>query len=542
MKNTVYRISKRLFITRQLTSKIENKLRIFYPSNRSSVINKTAEYLIGLYITGIMILFSLYMFSEISVYYSVLVGIVIYVVFQEKLNEDFEKFEYKLLEQLLKFVEDIKFKFQFDGMLEQSLIDAISDSDYEMSVHGQKIYECLMESYYHEKQGYIDISPNHFFLNFYFLCEAVLLYGDKKENGISIFLKNLGYLKEEINVELLKRSRLKGNFLGLKAISIIPLFAIGPIEKWASYNIPELKEAFQGEFGIFSTVSLCLLSVMSYKLVNLLKYGSRSKSPSALIKRLVNINFIKSMLRGYVGLNIKSSAAINNVLHEVAYVYDIFEYTLRRFLIATVTFIITSVFMFSGYFSMNRTGFNLFICIALILFITFLAFHISVWVLKVKKQLILMEREEEIVRFQNIILMMMYMDKVTIEQIILEMERFARVFKSLLENISDRYTYKGKEVFREAKEKSGFRPFERLMDGFIACDDTYIYEAFDDLEKDRQYFLDRHRQENERIIENKTVIAKTLSFVPLCAVILVKLIIPFVTYGLSALQTTDLMI
>ena len=132
------------------------------------------------------------------------------------------------------------------------------------------------------------------------------------------------------------------------------------------------------------------------------------------------------------------------------------------------------------------------------------------------------------------------MDKITIEQIISEMERFARVFKGLLENISDRYTYKGNEVFKEAKEKSGFRPFERLMDGFIACDDTYIYEAFDDLEKDRQYFLDRHKQENERIIENKTVMAKTLSFVPLCAVIIIKLIIPFVIYGINALQTTDL--
>lgn len=540
MKNTVYKISKKFYLTKQLTNNIENRLRIFYPSNRSSIINKTAEYLIGLYITGIFILAGLYVFSEISVYYSVLAGIVIYVIFQEKLNEDFEKFEYRLLEQLLKFVEDIKFRFQFDGMLEQSLIDAISDSDYEISVHGQKIYECLMESYYHEKQEYIDISPNHFFLNFYFLCEAVLLYGDKKEKGVSVFLKNLGYLKEEINVELLKRSKIKGNFLGLKAISIIPLFAMGPIEKWASYNIPELKESFQSEFGIFSTIFLCLVSIMAYKTVNLLKYGSKSKSPSGLIKTLANIKSVKAILRGYVNFNIKSSVSINHILQEVAYKYDIFEYTLRRFIVAGITFVITSVFMISGYFAMSRTIFNLIICIAFILIITFFAFHISVWILKIKKQLILIEREEEIVRFQNIILMMMYMDKITIEQIISEMERFARVFKGLLENISDRYTYKGNEVFKEAKEKSGFRPFERLMDGFIACDDTYIYEAFDDLEKDRQYFLDRHKQENERIIENKTVMAKTLSFVPLCAVIIIKLIIPFVIYGINALQTTDL--
>ena len=77
--------------------------------------------------------------------------------------------------------------------------------------------------------------------------------------------------------------------------------------------------------------------------------------------------------------------------------------------------------------------------------------------------------------------------------------------------------------------------------GFMACEDTYICVAFDDLEKDRRYFIDRHKQENERIISDKTVIAKTISFIPLCGVIILKLIIPFVLYGMSALQTTDLM-
>ena len=164
---------------------------------------------------------------------------------------------------------------------------------------------------------------------------------------------------------------------------------------------------------------------------------------------------------------------------------------------------------------------------------------LSVFVLKMKKQILLLEREEEIVRFQNIILMMMHMDKITIEQILSEMERFARVFKKILGMIMDKYTYKGKEVFIEAKESSGFRPFQRLMDGFVACDDTYIYQAFDDLEKDRRYFLDRHKQENERIVDDKTTIAKTISFLPLCAVISFKLIIPFIMQGLSSLGMTE---
>lgn len=537
MKNIVYRISKGNFITRNLVKKIEAKLNILYPSNKSSIIKRTDKYLCRLYISGILCFLLLWMFAEISLYYSVITGIVIYVIFQEKINDDFYKLEYKLLKELLKFVEDIKFKFQFDGMLEQAIIDAINDADFEMSVHGQKIYECLMEAYYHEKQEYIDISPNHFFLTFYSLCETVMLYGDKKGNDGSLFLKNLGYLKEEINIELLKRSKTNGNFIGLKAISIIPLFFIKPIEVWAKFNIPELASSYDGQLGIITTIVLGFISIFSYKVVNIMKYGSAKKSPSLLIKRLAKNKYIDKFVRAYISFNIKSMSKVNELLEEIAYEYSIVEYTIYRFIVAMVTFFI-SVAVFITVLDID--GGRLYgISFLLATTLSIFTYSLSVFVLKMKKQILLLEREEEIVRFQNIILMMMHMDKITIEQILSEMERFARVFKKILGMIMDKYTYKGKEVFIEAKESSGFRPFQRLMDGFVACDDTYIYQAFDDLEKDRRYFLDRHRQENERIVDDKTTIAKTISFLPLCAVISFKLIIPFIMQGLSSLGMTE---
>lgn len=537
MKNIVYRISKGNFITRNLVKKIEAKLNILYPSNKSSIIKRTDKYLCRLYISGILCFLLLWMFAEISLYYSVITGIVIYVIFQEKINDDFYKLEYKLLKELLKFVEDIKFKFQFDGMLEQAIIDAINDADFEMSVHGQKIYECLMEAYYHEKQEYIDISPNHFFLTFYSLCETVMLYGDKKGNDGSLFLKNLGYLKEEINIELLKRSKTNGNFIGLKAISIIPLFFIKPIEVWAKFNIPELASSYDGQLGIITTIVLGFISIFSYKVVNVMKYGSAKKSPSLLIKRLAKNKYIDKFVRAYISFNIKSMSKVNELLEEIAYEYSIVEYTIYRFIVAMVTFFI-SVAVFITVLDID--GGRLYgISFLLAMTLSIFTYSLSVFVLKMKKQILLLEREEEIVRFQNIILMMMHMDKITIEQILSEMERFARVFKKILGMIMDKYTYKGKEVFIEAKESSGFRPFQRLMDGFVACDDTYIYQAFDDLEKDRRYFLDRHRQENERIVDDKTTIAKTISFLPLCAVISFKLIIPFIMQGLSSLGMTE---
>ena len=240
-----------------------------------------------------------------------------------------------------------------------------------------------------------------------------------------------------------------------------------------------------------------------------------------------------------MSLNIKRSVKIHNILNDIAYDYDIFEFTIKRFIVSFVTMVISIIFAISGYNWSEKSNITLYLYIAGIILIGITAFFVPVWNLKLKKAIILMDREEEVVRFQNIILMMMHMDKVTVEQIIDELERFAYVFKKVLWDIANKYTYKGIEAFKMAKEEVAFRPFERLMDSFIACDDTYIYKAFEDLEKDRQYFLDRHKQENERIIQDKTVIAKLVSFTPLCLVILIKLIVPFVIYGIGALSETN---
>lgn len=539
MKNIVYRFSKSFFLTKHITKRIEGKLLILYPSNKGSIINKTASCLIRLYIISLIVISGLLMFSRVSLYYTIVVGIIVYFVADEKLNEEFNQMEYRLLEQLLKFVEEIRFRFQFDGMLERAIIETINEADYEISVHGQKIYECLMESYYHEKQEYIDISPNHFFLTFYSLCETVLLYGDKKQEGASIFLKNLGYLKEEINIELLKRSKISGNFLGLKTIAILPLFAIGPIEKWATFNIPQLKDSYSGQIGIYTTIGLALISIMSYKMVNILKSGAKQRHSSNIIKNLCNKNIIKFLIRKYIAINIKSSNNIHNILNDIAYEYDIFEYTLKRFVTAFIAMAIAVIFAISGYKVSDKAVAEIYLYIVGVAIVGIIAFFLPVLSLKLKKAIILMDREEEVVRFQNIILMMMYIDKVTVEQIIVEMERFSYVFKRVLWDITNKYTYKGTNAFKTAKEEVRFRPFERLMEGFIACDDTYIYKAFEDLEKDRQYFLDRHKQENERIIQDKTVIAKLISFIPLCLVIIVKLIVPFVIYGIGTLNQAN---
>ena len=106
--------------------------------------------------------------------------------------------------------------------------------------------------------------------------------------------------------------------------------------------------------------------------------------------------------------------------------------------------------------------------------------------------------------------------------------------------MSDKLSFKGSQVFREQRNKSDFLPFNRLIDGFIACDDMYIHKAFEDVEMDRRYYIDKHKQEKLFYIEQRGAISKFLSFIPLCMVIIMNLIIPFVLEGMQQLSLSNM--
>ena len=152
----------------------------------------------------------------------------------------------------------------------------------------------------------------------------------------------------------------------------------------------------------------------------------------------------------------------------------------------------------------------------------------------------IMDSEEEIVRYQSVILMLMHMDRITVEEILKHIRDYAVIFKDEIEGMINGFSYAGMRVFSNVKENTGFMPLEKLMDGFLAADMLGIEQAFSGMEKDRNYYVEKHKQENEEIITKKSVIAKAMAFIPLCLVILVKLILPFVLEGMKQLSNTGM--
>ena len=409
MRSIIYKYSSRFFLTSELTKRLEHKIFLLYPSTKYSVMNRTAECLVRLYLAAFLVLTGLLWFAEFSLYYATLCMIIVYAVVNGKIYGDLDRLEIRLLSQLETFVSDVKFRFQFDGMLEEAIQDGINHAEYEMSLQGEKLLESLKGYYQKETEDYIEVAPNPFFITFYSICLMVLQYGDKKIDGQSMFVRNLGYLKEDIHIELLKRRKINNEFMGLSGLTLIPIFAIKPIEQWALWNMPEMKETYYGIEGMAVTVFLMFLTVGIYKMITVLKRMNHTDNyKNQKIKELAEQEQMNHIICWYIGKRKKQAEKINKVLREIGYPYNLAEFILLQCFTGMICLVIGC--MLGLGFGIQGIG-----IVLLGVFSWGLGYYGKLVGILIKKQILIMEREEEIVRFQTIILMVAHIERITIE-------------------------------------------------------------------------------------------------------------------------------
>ena len=308
MRNIVYRISSRFFLTSAITKKIEQRIRLLYPADRYSIIKKTESYLIKMYILSLAAAGGLLLFADFSLYYGCLVAVIVYVMVLSHINTELGNQELKLLSMFEEFISEVHFNYQFNGMLYEAIEKAIEKVSYDMSVHGQMILDYLKSAVHGGGEDYRDIAPNNLFLTFYSLGMTVLTYGDKDTERGTVFLDNLGYLKESVYLEILKRNRLKAQFTGLSAVTILPVFSIKLIELWAVSNMPELREAYEGLIGVITTIFLSLLTAGIYKVITVLKNPYRSREyKTGWAEKLLENDTVNYMVLRLIRINLKSS-------------------------------------------------------------------------------------------------------------------------------------------------------------------------------------------------------------------------------------------
>lgn len=540
MKNIIYRIFSKFRLTKNIVKNIEERMELIYPGNRELVLKITQWEIMKIFVVNVLVFCVLVVYGKIDFCYVVMAMIVMMILTKSMVYSKFDKEDISLLKSFEKYIQDVRFKFKYDGMIDEALKEALQNVDKEMYMQGSRIISSL-ESNQKEETSYTEIAPNSFFMTFYALCETVKIYGDKQVDGRSLFVTNLSYLKDDINIELLKREKIAALFMGLKGITILPVFAIKPICMWGGNNIEALNGYYNSSLGKMSFVIITLIMMIIFNIIMKLRYPVEFENQKSIwVDDILRIKYFDKIMMKLISNNYKKYYDMDMFLKSVVYKYNVKEFMVHRIVSGLIAFIMGVTLSISlGLYKKGIFGIILILCIAFLPAI--IAYYYEIIMLLIRQSLLRISREEEIIRYQSVILILMHMDRVSVETLIEWMENFAVVFKNTLEKIADTLIYKGMKVFSDAKDEVQFLPFERLMDCFIASDRIGISKAFSDIGSDRLYYVEKHKQENEIIINNKATIAKFIAFIPICMVICFVLVLPFIYQGLQQLQNFKMM-
>ena len=144
--------------------------------------------------------------------------------------------------------------------------------------------------------------------------------------------------------------------------------------------------------------------------------------------------------------------------------------------------------------------------------------------------------EDEVLSFHSIIIMLMYIKRMDVETILEWLENYSEIFKNSLSECSDNYSYDSEQALETLKEKEPYMPFVRIIENLEASDNVGIEQAFEEIHSQKQYYIDKRKQDNEINISNKGAIARFIAFIPMVATIGLYLIIPFVMESIKGLM------
>ena len=142
-------------------------------------------------------------------------------------------------------------------------------------------------------------------------------------------------------------------------------------------------------------------------------------------------------------------------------------------------------------------------------------------------------------QFQTIILMLMRIERVNVEIILEWLERYSNIFKPQIAKCVNNYEAGAWEALEQMKEEVSYTPFIRIIESLqAAVEKIPIQDAFDELDSERDYYQEKRKESNERLIKRKGMIGKAIGFAPMVCMFVGYLIIPLVFIGLTSMTSS----
>ena len=162
-----------------------------------------------------------------------------------------------------------------------------------------------------------------------------------------------------------------------------------------------------------------------------------------------------------------------------------------------------------------------------------------IWVLYFQAKMRQLEMEDEVMQYQTIIMMLMRIERVNVEIILEWLERYSNIFKPQITKCVNNYEAGAWEALEAMKEEVSYLPLIRIIESLqAAVEKIPIKDAFDELDSERDYYQEKRKESNDRLIKRKGMIGKAIGFAPMVCMFVGYLIIPLVFIGLTSMSSS----
>ena len=183
-----------------------------------------------------------------------------------------DKIDNNLLKEQIDFFAEIRHAYHEYNMVEEAIYQVSLDDEKSVSKQGEKIYEILIsDDPETELEKYYDVAPNSYLKEFAGISYLTREFGDREEDGSSLYLKNVNNITQEMQIEILKRDKLNYVFQSLSLISIAPVLLLEPLKSWSVANFAFTTSFYNGKLGMIIQILIVILTVISYIMTRKLK-------------------------------------------------------------------------------------------------------------------------------------------------------------------------------------------------------------------------------------------------------------------------------
>lgn len=534
----MYKWLSRFWLTRRYISEVRHMYETIKPAGGEQL-EKQVLYLIIRSFVITAVIFAAALLSGRSNGYTWLILLSMSVIINRQLVLDrLKKEEYRLLKQLEKYIGDVRHFYHAGGMIEEAIYDSLEEAPYEIALHMQCIYEILISEEEEKVEQYKETAPNKYFVTFLALCFLTIRYGDSRKTDGSLFLTNLNHLKTEIQIELLKRDKTAHIFQGLLTMALIPVFTLKLIEGWGISNLPELRNYYNGGYGIKVTMLIFAVTILAYQVVTRLREDYRYlNTRSPILERIADFPPVEKALWTWCNRNPGKVYQIHKQLKQSGEKRTVNQYMAQRGCLFLGGYFFCSILLLHGDILEKEVLFTIknwyypLICL-----MAGWVLSIAPWLLlKLKGIFIYAAMEDEVMQYHTILLMLVHIKQMNVETILCWLENFSCIFRESIEACVDHFSYDNEAALEKLKTEETFPPLLYLIENLEASDRVGIEAAFDEMVSQQKYYEEKRKQDNEIMISNKGVTAKIIAYVPLMLTLGLYLILPFILESLNQL-------